>query len=83
MKYPLTPLVSDVVWDEMQQCCLIDSVMNNFGINQILFCTSPPVACRILFIGLRLATDKENRDGHNVDVKTCIDGKQRLTAIFL
>ncbi|KAF4588076.1 hypothetical protein EYR38_010039 [Pleurotus pulmonarius] len=56
----------DVVWDEMQQCCLIDSVMNNFGINQILF-----------------STDKENRDGHNVDVKTCIDGKQRLTAIFL
>lgn len=51
----------DVVWPEVKQIGLIDSIFRNFYI--------PPVIFAVY----------KDEDGQ--EVRTCVDGKQRLTSI--
>lgn len=81
----LTSLIpADIVWTRLQQSYFIHSLMHNYGSGQILFGTSSAILSRdLVYKFIRLAVDKVWRGNQWVVVKTCIDGKQRLTSIVL
>lgn len=71
-----------VVWTEQKQRGLIDSLMHNYYIPPIVFCLSPS-SCFVFSVALLIPKPTAVTQEDDADVRVCIDGKQRLTAINL
>lgn len=73
-------LLLGVVWNETKQTGLIDSMLGNYFIPPIIFGErNPPdvsYLCSILFTWIAVSVDQQRNE-----LRTCIDGKQRLTSI--
>jgi Protein of unknown function DUF262 len=70
--------VTDVVWSEIKQIGLIDSIFRNFYIPPIIFgkLSRSSVVFDAYARGLAVS---QSSDG--TERRVCIDGKQRLTSI--
>jgi len=69
-----------VVWTEAKQIGIIDSILRNFYIPPIIFGKSHVLG--FVISGAKATYQAVKSDDEGFEMKTCIDGKQRLTSIF-
>ena len=76
-----SPIHLDVVWSESRQSSLIDSLFKGFCVPPLIFCASKTIhlSPAAFWLSRRIAVKHaQNR----APIRTCIDGKQRLTSLF-
>jgi uncharacterized protein with ParB-like and HNH nuclease domain len=69
----------DVVWNEHKQVQLIDSLMHNYYMPPLVFCSSLSFSFILTTANPHYLAVISNED--DTETHVCIDGKQRLTAI--